>query len=88
VNITTRAEGDSAVVEVVDDGGGIDAAVRDKIFDPFFTTKPPGEGTGLGLSISYGIIQDHKGTIRVVSEKGKGSTFTIHLPPNRQMKLA
>jgi two-component system NtrC family sensor kinase len=88
VTVSTRADGDSAVVEVIDDGEGIDAAIREKIFDPFFTTKPPGEGTGLGLSISYGIIQDHHGTIRVTSEKGKGSTFTIHLPANKQMKLA
>jgi signal transduction histidine kinase len=54
--------------------------VIEKIFDPFFTTKRQGEGTGLGLSISYGIIRDHKGTITVDSEVGKGSTFTLTLP--------
>ena len=51
-----------------------------KIFDPFFTTKPIGVGTGLGLSISYGIIQKHKGSLRVESDIGKGTTFLISLP--------
>jgi signal transduction histidine kinase len=49
-----------------------------KIFDPFFTTKS--EGTGLGLSISLKILENHGATIDVVSEAGKGSTFTIHFP--------
>ena len=52
----------------------------DKLFDPFFTTKEVGDGTGLGLAVSYGIIERHGGTIRVQSEVGKGSTFTIWLP--------
>lgn len=68
------------VIEVEDTGTGIPAAVKSRIFDPFFTTKKRGEGTGLGLSISYKIIQNHKGTIDVESEEGKGTKFIIQLP--------
>ena len=67
VAVRTSANGDSAVIEVVDNGSGIDPSIRDKIFDPFFTTKPIGQGKGLGLSITYGIVQEHGGTIAVGS---------------------
>jgi signal transduction histidine kinase len=56
--------------------------VKNKIFDPFFTTKGVGEGTGLGLSIVLGIINDHKGTIEVVTKEGEGTEFIINLPDN------
>ncbi|MFH0822922.1 MAG: ATP-binding protein [Pseudomonadota bacterium] len=83
-NITVKSEHDpeaEAVSVVISDTGcGISPQAIDKIFDPFFTTKPLGEGTGLGLSVSYGIIQDHKGRIEVVSQPGKGSTFAVILP--------
>jgi PAS domain S-box-containing protein len=68
-------------IEVEDQGTGMPPQVQAKIFDPFFTTKPPGHGTGLGLSISYGIVKDHGGTIEVSSELGRGTRFTIKLPP-------
>lgn len=68
------------VMEFSDTGSGIDETVIDRIFDPFFTTKPVGRGTGLGLSICYGIIKEHKGSIRVSSRQGEGTTFTIELP--------
>jgi signal transduction histidine kinase len=63
---------------VRDTGTGIPPEVLPKIFDPFFTTKP--EGTGLGLSISHGIVQDHRGTMEVRSEVGKGTIFTLTFP--------
>ena len=57
---------------------------RDKLFQPFFTTKPTGEGTGLGLSISYEIVtQQHGGTIKVDSEVGDFTEFTVRLPRSR-----
>lgn len=70
----------SIYVSIKDDGKGIPKKIYEKIFDPFFTTKPVGQGTGLGLSISYGIVKKHGGDIRVESEEGVGSTFTISLP--------
>jgi two-component system NtrC family sensor kinase len=78
--IRTKVRDSEVIVEVADTGSGIPEEHLDMIFDPFFTTKPVGKGTGLGLSVSYGIVQQHGGTIEVVSEEGKGSTFTIVLP--------
>lgn len=67
-------------IEISDSGIGIEEDKLDKIFVPFYTTKALGKGTGLGLSISYSIIQQHKGKLKVSSELGKGSTFTLVLP--------
>lgn len=67
-------------ISIADTGCGIPPEDLDKLFDPFFTTKEVGEGTGLGLAVSYGIVQRHGGTIRVQSEVGRGSAFTIWLP--------
>ncbi len=72
--------GPYAVLSVSDTGCGIDPAVVDKIFDPYFTTKAFGKGTGLGLATVYGIVLQHRGDIRVTSELGHGTTFTIYLP--------
>jgi two-component system, NtrC family, sensor kinase len=69
----------SIVIE--DNGVGIPEAVMPKIFDPFFTTKCIGEGTGLGLAISYQIIvNNHGGSLRCISEAGKGAEFWIEIP--------
>jgi two-component system NtrC family sensor kinase len=59
-----------------------------KFLTPFFTTKPVGQGTGLGLSISYKIIQQHGGSIRVVSQVGKGTRFVIALPRHAVLAVA
>lgn len=76
----TRANSDINEILIEDNGPGIEKELQEKIFDPFFTTKETGEGTGLGLSVSYAIIKEHKGSIRVLSEPEKGTTFTIKLP--------
>jgi two-component system, NtrC family, sensor kinase len=70
-------------VEVEDSGNGIAPQMLSHIFDPFFTTKGA-SGTGLGLFVSYGIIKNHKGDMRVRSELGAGTCFTIELPVYRQ----
>jgi two-component system, NtrC family, sensor kinase len=66
-------------IDVRDTGSGIRQEHLPHLFDPFFSTKGVG-GTGLGLSVSYGIIKKHKGNIRVKSEVGVGTTFTVELP--------
>ncbi len=71
---------DSIIISFEDTGSGISEENMKSIFLPFFTTKEVGEGTGLGLSISHGIIEEHNGTISVVSQLNEGSTFTIKLP--------
>jgi signal transduction histidine kinase len=74
--------------EITDNGAGIAKANFDHIFTPFFTTKPVGKGTGLGLSIAYDIIVNkHAGQIKVESEVGKGTTFTIILPPHNESEV-
>jgi signal transduction histidine kinase len=65
-------------VEIVDNGCGISAQDIKKIFEPFYSNRA--NGTGLGLSVSYGIIKNHQGDIRVFSELGKGTRFTIEFP--------
>ncbi len=62
-------------LEIQDWGSGFDERIRQQIFNPFFTTKAT--GTGLGLSIGHRIIEQHNGSIEVISEPGKGSTFRI-----------
>lgn len=69
-----------ARVEIRDTGHGIPQKHLDHIYDPFFTTKAMGEGTGMGLSIVYGVVKNHQGEIKVHSDVGKGTTFTILLP--------
>lgn len=78
--VSTKNLKDNIEISVKDNGSGIPKHVVDKIFQPFFTTKPTGQGTGLGLSMSYDIIKAHDGGLKVKTEEGKGTEFSIILP--------
>jgi PAS domain S-box-containing protein len=81
ITIRLRQKEKMAVLEVEDDGVGMEENVRKRAFDPFFTTKEVGLGTGLGLSVSYFIItKNHNGLMEVESTPDTGTTFTITLP--------
>jgi signal transduction histidine kinase len=67
-------------VEFTDTGVGIPEHKVSDVFNPFYTTKPDAKGTGLGLSVSLGIVRQHGGDIKVKSEVGKGTTFSVLLP--------
>ena len=69
-----------ALISISDTGHGIDPAALDRIFEPYFTTKEQGKGTGLGLSVVYGIVKEHDGDIKVFSEVGRGTSFSVYLP--------
>jgi PAS domain S-box-containing protein len=70
--------GPHAILEVSDTGHGIEEGVKQRIFEPFFTTKK--KGTGLGLSTAFGIIRQAEGFIRVLSERGRGTSMQVYLP--------
>ena len=78
LDIRTSGKGEFVEVEFADTGGGIPKSIINKLFDPLFTTKA--KGVGLGLSICKSILDRHEGDIRVESEVGKGTTFTVSLP--------
>jgi signal transduction histidine kinase len=78
--VQTHASADDVAVVLSDTGPGIAPELLQRIFEPFFTTKSEVNGTGLGLAVSQGIVRQHGGSIEVVSQVGKGSTFTIRLP--------
>jgi signal transduction histidine kinase len=81
---TSYSPSDSSVfIRVTDTGCGISKEDLPHIFEPFFTTKSEGQGLGLGLSMVDGIVERHKGSIDVISEVGKGATFTITLPAKK-----
>jgi len=78
--IQTIRSGIGIKIIIKDSGKGMNTEVKKHIFEPFYTTKEVGEGTGLGLAISFGIIEQHRGNIDVISEPGKGTEFIISLP--------
>ncbi len=80
IYIQTVSSAISFKIIIKDNGRGMTPEVRKHIFEPFYTTKEVGKGTGLGLSISFGIIEEHKGHIDVISEPDKGTEFIISLP--------
>ncbi len=81
ITIRTRTDGENVTLGFSDTGRGISPENLPKIFDPGFTTKGVGVGSGLGLPICYRIVKEHGGRIDVQSELGKGTTFTVTLPP-------
>jgi len=81
ITLRLYAQNDMAVIEVEDNGPGMNPKDLKRVFEPFFTTKDVGTGTGLGLSVSYFIItNNHGGTLEARSESGKGANFIIRLP--------
>ena len=75
--------GEYLQIAVADTGTGIKPDILSHVFEPFFTTKPADKGTGLGLAAVYGTITEHRGAIHVASALGRGTTFTVYLPPGR-----
>lgn len=84
IKITTSSKNGLVEVTISDNGCGIESKNLEKIFDPFFTTKDVGRGTGLGMHIAYNIIEKHHGRISVESQVGKGTTFTIKIPIEKE----
>lgn len=82
IRINKDESGKNIVLEIEDNGVGMDSETAKKVFDPFFTTKPVGQGTGLGMSITHKIIKNHQGNIRLDSKEGVGTKFIITLPLN------
>ena len=74
------APGPYARVAVADSGSGLGEEARPHVFEPFYTTKEVGKGAGLGLAVAYGIVAQHRGSISVASEPGRGATFAFLLP--------
>ncbi len=80
IGVHARRDGAECVIEVSDNGVGIEPENLPRIFEPFFTTKPVGQGTGLGLPICARLVREQEGTIGVASQPGRGTTFTIRIP--------
>ena len=86
IEIVTRMDGDTVVVEVSDDGVGIPADLGDRIFEPFVTSKS--EGTGLGLYIARSTVREHGGDIQVFARPTGGTSFHVRLPGSARLKLS
>ena len=80
MEIDVKMDHSEVRVQITDTGCGIAQGEIEKIFDPFYTTSIVGQGTGLGLSLCYSIVKQHRGTIDVESQEGRGSIFTVKLP--------
>ncbi|MBF0196168.1 MAG: response regulator [Planctomycetes bacterium] len=92
INLTQQLDGIMGVInpgayymiQAKDFGSGMSDDTLKTAFDPFFTTQEVGKGTGLGLAVVFGIIKEHQGNLRVKSEVGEGSEFTVYLPTHKK----
>jgi signal transduction histidine kinase len=81
ITVTTRVDGDDALIEIADTGVGVPPAIRHRIFEPFFTTRDVGQGSGQGLSLVWAIVTEkHRGKVSFETEVGRGTTFSVRLP--------
>lgn len=80
VVITTRRDGENALITITDNGCGMTGPAAEKAVEPFFTTKPKGKGTGLGLAVCKTIVDQHHGTLDIESEPGRGTTLYVRIP--------
>jgi PAS domain S-box-containing protein len=87
IELSTKRNGNQIIVEIRDNGIGIEPQNIEKVLLPFFTTKVPGKGTGLGLSISYGIIKELGGEIDLQSRLNVGTSIFIKIPVKKTRKL-
>ena len=79
IDIRVKNDSEFLIIEIADEGPGIEEEVRSRIFEPFFSTKPLGEGSGLGLSVVHGIVKSHRGNITTFDNKPKGTVFQVKL---------
>lgn len=83
LQVTTRCDPHTLLIEFADTGIGLSKQVREKLFEPFFTTKAPGKGTGLGLAISKDIVERYNGQLLADNRSTGGSVFTVRIPLER-----
>jgi CheY-like chemotaxis protein len=83
IRMSSQEANGRVVLTITDSGTGMTPEVKSRLFDPFFTTKGKG-GTGMGMAVSFGIIRRHNGSIDVESEPGRGTTFRISLPIDKE----
>ncbi|MCA9554387.1 MAG: hypothetical protein KC933_30405, partial [Myxococcales bacterium] len=79
--LRTREDGEDVLIEIEDDGCGMNDEVQARCFDPFYTTKEVGRGTGQGLALVHAVVvEQHGGRIDVRSAPGEGTTFSLWIP--------
>jgi len=80
LEVKAHRQGERTFIEIADNGPGVPAGLEQRIFEPFFSTRPEGNAEGLGLSMACKIIEEHGGTVQLVSHPGEGARFRIDLP--------
>ncbi|HBG20559.1 MAG TPA: hypothetical protein DDY32_15145 [Desulfobulbaceae bacterium] len=81
------AQHGAVILQIEDNGAGMEPETVERIFEPFFTLRRDSGGTGLGLSVSYNLVQEHNGVIGVLSRPAMGSRFTVFLPVAGETRL-